>query len=62
MATKKKIKALFCGGYILEDGTLVTDEDIPLPDDSDEGASCRRTPERERETAQKEIMPPSAES
>lgn len=28
----KKIKALFCGGYVLEDGTVVIEE----PEDNDE--------------------------
>jgi len=47
MVYGKKIKALFCGGYILEDGTVVTDEGTiltPAEAESREGPSAQDGP------------------
>lgn len=41
MTDTKKIKALFCGGYILEDGTVVTDDGNILPPDEDNGTEVQ---------------------
>jgi predicted acyl esterase len=44
MVEKKKIQALFCGGYILEDGTVVVDDGTVLSAQKYQPETARKAP------------------